>query len=142
MEVHSSGAELYAQEKECRAYIAQCWAEAKARYDEGTLSPVADPKLTGSFEAAQEEAMEGDWRVGALENYVWLLPEGHYLCVREAARNGLVLGNDVPRDPTPAESREIAQILDRIPQLERAGRRSVAPFGRQLVWKKREQASQ
>ena len=41
-----------------------------------------------------------------------------------------------------AESREIAQILDRIPQLERAGRRSVAPFGRQLVWKKREQASQ
>ena len=142
VEVHSSGAELYAQEKECRAYIAQCWAEAKARYDEGTLSPVADPKLTGSFEAAQEEAMEGDWRVGALENYVWLLPEGHYLCVREAARNGLVLGNDNPRDPTPAESREIAQILDRIPQLERAGRRSVVPFGRQVVWQKRIESSQ
>ena len=142
VEVHSSGTELYAQEKECRAYIAQCWAEARIRYHEGNLSPVADPALTSSFEAAQEEAMEGDWRVGALENYVWLLPEGHYLCVREAARNGLILGNDNPRDPTPAESREIAQILDRIPQLERAGRRSVAPFGRQLVWKKREQASQ
>ena len=127
VEVHSSGTELYAQEKECRAYIALCWAEARIRYHEGNLSPVADPKLTETFEAAQEEAMEGDWRVGALENYVWLLPEGHYLCVREAARNGLVLGNDNPRDPTPAESREIAQILDRIPQLERAGRRSVAP---------------
>ncbi len=136
VEVHSTGAELYAQEKECRAYIAQCWAEAKARYENGDLSPVADPQLTGSFEAAQEEAMEGDWRVGALENYVWLLPEGHYLCVREAARNGLVLGNDNPRDPTPAESREIAQILDRIPQLERAGRRTVTTFGQQLVWRK------
>ena len=142
VEVHSSGTELYAQEKECRAYIAQCWAEARIRYHEGNLSPVADPALTSSFEAAQEEAMEGDWRVGALENYVWLLPEGHYLCVREAARNGLVLGNDNPRDPTPAESREIAQILDRIPQLERAGRRSVVPFGRQLVWKKREHSVQ
>ena len=137
VEVHSSGAELYAQEKECRAYIAQCWAEAKARYDEGSLSSVADPKLLETFTAAQEEAMEGDWRVGALENYVWLLPEGHYLCVREAARNGLVLGNDNPRDPTPAESREIAQILDRIPQLERAGRRRVVSYGVQVVWKKK-----
>ena len=134
VEVHSSGAALYAQEKECRAYIAQCWAEAKARYDEGTLSPVADPKLRETFEAAQEEAMEGDWRVGALENYVWLLPEGHYLCVREAARNGLVLGNDNPRDPTPAESREIAQILDKIPELKRIGVRRVTTFGKQLAW--------
>ena len=137
VEVHSTGAELYAQEKECRACIAQCWAEAKARYDEGSLSSVADPKLLETFTAAQEEAMEGDWRVGALENYVWLLPEGHYLCVREAARNGLVLGNDNPRDPTPAESREIAQILDRIPQLERAGRRRVVSYGVQVVWKKK-----
>ena len=134
VEVHSSGAELYAQEKECRAYIDQCWAEAKAKYDEGTLSPVADPKLRETFEAAQEEAMEGDWRVGALENYVWLLPEGHYLCVREAARNGLVLGNDNPRDPTPAESREIAQILDKIPELKRIGVRRVTTFGKQLAW--------
>ena len=86
--------------------------------------------------------MEGNWRVGALENYVWLLPEGHYLCVREAARNGLVLGNDNPRDPTPAESREIAQILDRIPQLERAGRRSVVTYGQQVVWRKLGDSSQ
>ena len=41
-----------------------------------------------------------------------------------------------------AESREIAQILDRIPQLERAGRRTVTTFGQQVVWRKRNESSQ
>ena len=136
VEVHSTGAELYAHESECRAYIAQCWAEAKALYDRGELPAVPDRVLYAQFEAAQEDAMEGDWRVGALENYVWMLPEGHLLCVREAARIGLALGDDKPRDPTRAESIEIAQILDRIPELERVGRRRVTTYGSQMVWKK------
>ena len=136
VEVHSTGAELYAQEKECRAYIAQCWAEAKARYENGDLSPVADPQLTGSFEAAQEEAMEGDWRVGAIERYVYRCPEDYFFCVRDVARNALVLAMDNPRDPTPQESREIAQILDRMPMLERAGRQRLPSYGQQRVWKR------
>ena len=140
VEVHSTGAELYAHESECRAYIAQCWAEAKALYDRGELPAVPDRVLYAQFEAAQEDAMEGDWRVGALENYVWMLPEGHLLCVREAARNGLALGDDKPRDPTRAESIEIAQILDGIPALSRAGRKTVRTYGKQLCWVKKTEA--
>ena len=140
VEVHSTGAELYAQEKECRAYIAQCWAEAKIRYHEGTLSPVANPELMETFEAAQEEAMEGDWRVGAIERYIYRCPEDYSFCVRDVARNALVLGMDNPRDPTLQESREIAQILDRIPVLERAGRKTLPSYGQQRVWKRTQES--
>ena len=140
VEVHSTGAELYAQEKECRAYIAQCWAEARIRYHEGTLSPVANPELMKTFEAAQEEAMEGDWRVGAIERYVYRCPEDYFFCVRDVARNALVLGMDSPRDPTLQESREIAQILDRIPVLERAGRKTLPSYGQQRVWKRTQES--
>ena len=136
VEVHTTGAELYAKEAECRAEILQCWAEAVELYERGKLSAVADAKLLQAFEDVQREAMEEDWRVGAIERYVFRCPEDYYFCVRDVARNGLVLGMDNPRDPTPQESREIALILDSLPILERAGRKYLKSFGRQRVWKR------
>ncbi|MBQ6403132.1 MAG: hypothetical protein IJI27_04435 [Oscillospiraceae bacterium] len=136
VEVHTTGAELYAREKECRAEILQCWAEAVDLYEQGKLSAVADAKLLQAFEDVQREAMEEDWRVGAIERYVYRCPEDYFFCVRDVARNGLVLGMDNPRDPTPQESREIALILDSLPILERAGRKYLKSFGRQRVWKR------
>ena len=137
VEVHMAGSALFENEKLCRAEIAQCWAEAKARYDAGNLPPTADLKLLDAFCEAQESALEEDWRVGAIEKYVRSLPAEHCFCVREVARNALVLGDDKPRDPTMQESREIALILDGMWILERAGRKSFPNYGQQRAWKRR-----
>ena len=137
VEVSMAGFTLFENEKLCREEIAQCWAEAKARYDEGKLPPTADLQLLGAFRDAQESAMEEDWRVGAIEKYVRSLPEDHYFCVRDVARNALVLGDDKPRDPTMQESREIAVIMDGMWILERAGRKSFPSYGQQRAWKRR-----
>lgn len=135
VEVGTTGAELYARETECRAEILQCWAEAKARYDEGKLPASADTALLEDFREAQQDAMEEDWRVGAIENYVHICPEDHFFCVREVARNALPYGTeDRARDPTQTESREIAQILDNIPILKRAGRKRLPSYGQQMSW--------
>ena len=140
VEVHTTGAELYAREQECRAEILQCWAEAVDKYERGCLPAVADVQLLQDFEAEQRDAMEEDWRVGAIERYVYRCPEDYYFCVRDVARNALVLGMDNPRDPTPQESREIALILDGLPMLERAGRKELKSFGQQRVWKRTEES--
>ena len=140
VEVHTTGAELYAREQECRAEILQCWAEAVDKYERGSLPAVADVQLLQDFEAEQRDAMEEDWRVGAIERYVYRCPEDYYFCVRDVARNALVLGMDNPRDPTPQESREIALILDGLPMLERAGRKELKSFGQQRVWKRTEES--
>lgn len=137
VEVHMNAPQLYYLEDACRADIRQCWAEALSLYKEGKLPPVADLHLREAFRAAQEASMEEDWRVGAIEAYVEKASEGHCFCVREVARSALVLGDEKPRDPTRAESREISQILDRIPCLERAGRKHLPYFGQQRVWKRK-----
>ena len=140
VEVHTTGAALYAREQECRAEILQCWAEAVDKYERGCLPAVADVQLLQDFEDEQRDAMEEDWRVGAIERYVYRCPEDYYFCVRDVARNALVLGMDNPRDPTPQESREIALILDGLPMLERAGRKELKSFGQQRVWKRTEES--
>ena len=140
VEVHTTGAELYAKEAECRAEILQCWAEAVELYEQGKLPAVAETQLLRDFEEVQREAMEEDWRVGAIERYVYRCPEDYFFCVRDVARNALVLGMDNPRDPTPQESREIALILDSLSMLERAGRKVLKSFGQQRVWKRKEES--
>ena len=139
VEVCSDARALYAQEAEIRADIRQCWLEALAFYRAGRLSPVADPAALADFRAAQEEAMEEDWRVGAIERWVQLQEKDRPFCIREIAREALVYNEaeDRKRDPTPAESREIAQILDGLPCLERAGRKVLPGYGRQITWKRK-----
>ena len=139
VEVRSDARALYAQEAEIRADIRQCWLEALAFYRASRLSPVADPAALADFRAAQEEAMEEDWRVGAIERWVQLQEKDKPFCIREIAREALVYNEaeDRKRDPTPAESREIAQILDGLPCLERAGRKVLPGYGRQITWKRK-----
>ena len=137
VEVHMDAAQLYYLEKACKAYIRQCWAEALSLYRAGKLSPVPDLYLRKEIRAAQDAAMEDDWRVGAIEAYVEKASEGHFFCVREVARNALALGDEKPRDPNTKECREITQILDHLPSLERAGRKRLPYFGQQRVWKRR-----
>lgn len=136
VEVRSEGSALYAQEAACRAYIRQCWAEALVRFRSGVLYPVASPELRDTLRAVQDEAMEDDWRVGAIGRYLEDKPAGSYVCVRELKREALYKDAEAAFEPGRSESREIGQIMDRMPGWERAGTISFMQYGKQRSWKK------
>ncbi len=136
MRVKSSGYWLYDHEQECRDYILQCWAEAKARYDAGTIPNFANKALREQYAEAQEGAMEDDWRVGAIEHYLSLFPVGGLVCIRQLKHEALSVNRDFPQDPTPKESQEIGIIMNKMEGWEKAGRRSVVGYGQQRCWER------
>lgn len=135
--VHSDGYWLYDHEQECRAYILQCWAEARDKYRAGDMPNFARRELLGEYRKAQENAMEDDWRVGAIEAYLAGLLPGSLVCIRELKHKALAANPDFPQDPTPKESQEIATIMGRFEDWEPAGRVYTDDYGRQRCWKKK-----
>ena len=135
--VNSSAYWLYDHEQECRDYIIQCWAEAKARYDKGEMPNYANKALREQYKAAQEEAMEDDWRVGAIEKYLSEQAVGTLVCVRQIKREALTMGTDNAQDPAPKESIEISTIMGKFDGWEKAGRRYIVNYGQQRCWRKR-----
>lgn len=136
VKVQSSGYWLYEHEKECRFYILQCWAEARARFIAGDMQNYANRALLPQFGAAQEEAMEDDWRVGAIEQYLERLPVGELVCIRQIKREALSPSRDFPQDPTPKESQEIGVLMGRFKEWRKAGLRYVGNYGRQRCWQR------
>ena len=136
VEVHSNGYDLYAHEQECRDYIIQCWAEAAHKYKQGNMPNFANQELVKEYQAAQNEAMEDDWRVGAIEQYLANKVAGDCVCVRELKREALTLGSDYAQDPTPKESQEIGVIMNRFADWNRIGLFYTADYGRQRCWRK------
>lgn len=134
--VKSSGYWLYDNENECRDYILQCWAEAKERYDKGEMPNYANKRLMSQFAAAQEEAMEDDWRVGAIEEYLNRQPVGTFVCIRQIKHEALSVNRDFPQDPSPKESQEIGVLMNRFDEWEKAGLQYTRNFGRQRCWKR------
>ena len=61
---------LYDHEKEVKEYISQAWAEAVHLYKNGELQPFAKKEVLEQIRAAQAAAMEDDWRIGAIEQYL------------------------------------------------------------------------
>lgn len=135
VKIRSSGYALFDREAECRAYIAQCWAEAYARYLRGELPANADRTLLEDFRAHQADAMEDDWRVGAIETWLARKPVGTLVCVRQIKREALC-DPDRPVDPTPKESQEISVILSKNSEWEVAGRAYLPGYGRQRCYKR------
>ncbi|MFA5675432.1 MAG: virulence-associated E family protein [Christensenellales bacterium] len=133
--VNSTGYWLYERETECRNYILQCWAEAKAKYDDNTIPNYADQTLTNHFISAQEEAMEDDWRIGAIEQYLNRQPVGELVCVRQLKHEALSVNRDFPQDPTPKESQEIGVIMNRFKEWNKVGLK-YTDYGRQRCWMK------
>lgn len=103
--VHQSGYELFDAEKECRDYICQCWAEAKALYDKGKLKPYADKSLMKEIKIAQDEAVEDDYRVGMIEDFLSTHTE---TCILQLWKEALQ--NEFTK-PTKKDSNDIALIL-------------------------------
>ena len=142
VEVHCNAYELYDNEDECRDYILQCWAEARDRYKAGKMPNFADKKYTELYRAAQENAMQDDWRVGAIQEFLEKKLPGEMTCVREVCHKALSTNADFPKEPSLAESKDIGRILNKMQGWEKVnGSRKVGAYGNQKCWRKIEQTS-
>lgn len=135
--VHSDGYWLHDHEQECRDYIIQCWAEARDKFKAGNMPCFADRSLLAEYQAAQEQAMEDDWRLGAIEAYLNEQVPGTLVCVRQIKREVLSANLDFPQDPTPKESQEIGIMMNKFEDWEKAGRVYTEGYGRQRCWRKK-----
>lgn len=133
--VHSSGYDLHDHEDECRAYIEQCWAEARVRFKRGEMPPFARRELQDVYKARQLEATEDDWRVGPIEEYLEKKAPGEFVCIIELAMEALHILDEHNQTPTKRESMEISIIVSKIPGWTRC-ERVRTKYGRQRGWRK------
>lgn len=136
VEVKCNGYDIFDHEAEIREYIMQCWAEAKAKLGKKAMQPFADRELVEKYQEAQENAMQDDWRVGAIAAFLDRKNPGEYTCVREVCHRALSSNLDFPKDPSLVESKDIGKILNRMKGWERVGIRTVGVYGRQRSWQK------
>jgi predicted P-loop ATPase len=132
VKVMSSGYDLHDHKEEIQADILQAWAEAKHLYDNGELQPYADRNLLAEIRERQEQAVEDDYRVGMIENYI---KEKDKVCILELWK--LALDNEYSK-PTRRESNEITLILQSIGGWERGKVEHHPSFGNQMFWKRKE----
>ena len=136
VELKSSGYEIFDREQEIRDYILQCWAEAREKLNTKEMQPFADRALLNYYQEAQENAMQDDWRVGAIKLFLDRKIPGELTCVREVCHRALSPNPDFPKEPSLIESKDIGKILDRLKDWERVGVRRCGVYGSQNAWKK------
>ena len=115
---HCTGYDLFNNKDEIKAYIRQCWAEARTLYERDELSPYANRGLLDDICAEQENAMEDDYRVGMIRSYMDRRSVGSKVCVIELWYKALL--QDDRTKPTRKDSIEIMQIAARVPGWERS----------------------
>ena len=128
VKVNSSGYDLHDHKEEIQSDIIQTWAEAKHLYDEGKLKPYADRNLLEDIRAKQEQAVEDDYRVGMISDYV---SQKDKVCILELWK--FALRNDFSK-PTRKDSNELALILQSLGEWERGKVEHTNAFGHQLYW--------
>lgn len=136
VEVHSSGYDIFDQEKEIREYILQCWAEARDKYREGKMPNFANRNLVSVYRQIQEEAAQDDWRIGAIQEFLSQKTVGDLTCIREICHRSLSSNPDFPKEPSLIESKEISIIMNKLPDWKRVGTRRVGSYGKQKAWQK------
>lgn len=114
VKVYSNGYEFFNREEEIKAYIKQCWAEAKVLYDKRQLPPYPDYSLINEIRAAQAAAVEDDYRVEMISSY---LSDKDKTCVLDLWYNALK-ENEFTK-PTSKDSREIGAIMQTFDEWER-----------------------
>lgn len=130
----SFGYDLFDREEECKEYIRQCWAEARDRFKRGEMLPYADRKLLDEYQKHQENAMEDDWRVGAIAAYLEHFPIGAKVCAIQIYRDCIDTENKNP--PKIQESRAIGQIMNKMPGWEKCNPYRSEKYGKQKGWMK------
>ena len=134
VKVNASGYNLFDKEEECREYIRQCWAEAKALFDADKLQPFADRDLYEIIRARQFEAVEDDYRIGMIQSYLDN-KDTDEVCVLELWQNALQ--NSTYSKPDKKDSTEIGLIMQGFSDWERqpTTKRFVF-YGKQRYWKR------
>ena len=131
VKVNSSGYDLHDHKEEIQADILQAWAEAKYLYDKGELQPYADRNLLAEIRERQEMAVEDDYRVGMVTEYV---SRKDKVCILELWK--YALDNEWSK-PTRRESNELTLILQSIGGWERGKIERHCEFGNQMFWVKK-----
>jgi len=132
----SDGYKLLDNEEAVRGYIRQAWAEAVHLYKEGKLQPFAKKEVLEQIRAAQEAAMEDDWRVGQIEQYLDDMKKAPNSTVSVIELWHNALGNDESVKPTRKDSIEITQIITSIPGWIQCQNPIRTKWGRQKCFKK------
>ena len=130
------GYDLFDHEEEIRAYIEKCWAEAVHKFKHGDMKPYATRELIEIIRAAQENAMEDDWRIGAIEQYLEDTKKkpNDYVSVIELWYNALGMPSE--SKPTRKDSIEIGQIMVQIGGWIRYEKPIRTAWGHQKVFRK------
>lgn len=134
VECHSNGRDLYANEKEIRDEILQCWAEAYAKYLFGNIPPVERIDLLEEIKEKQADVTEDDYRVGIIADYL-SAPERSRVCVIEIWKEAL---HEIA-SPKRQESNAIAAILDNMDGWERKKTARCGEYGIQRAWERVEE---
>ena len=132
----SDGYKLLDNEEAVRGYIRQAWAEAVHLYKEGKLQPFAKKEVLEQIRAAQEAAMEDDWRVGQIEQYLDDMKKAPNSTVSVIELWHKALNNPDEIKPTRKDSIEITQIITNIPGWVSCPNPMKTKWGRQKCFKK------
>lgn len=134
--VNSDGYELWDKQDECRDYVYQCWLEARKKFEAGEMKPFAKRELVNTYRDMQSNAMQDDWRVGSIKDFLDRQPIGTCVCVRELMHKCLCTEDRII-DPTPKDTRDICEIMssfDGWNRLIKAVR--TKEYGVQKCWRK------
>ncbi len=115
VKVQSYAYKMYDNEDAIKEYIWQAWAEAVHMYKEGKLQPFAKKEVLEAIRAAQEAAMEDDWRIGAIEQYLNEQKKHNGATVSVIELWHRALNEPEESKPTRKDSIEINQIIANIP---------------------------
>ena len=132
----SDGEKIGANEKIIKEYIRQAWAEAVHRYKAGDLQSYARQEVIEQIRAAQEAAMEDDWRVGAIESYLENMKRKPNSTVSVIELWHMALNEPDESKPARADSIAITQIVLSIPGWVQTNSKISTRWGRQKAFKK------
>jgi predicted P-loop ATPase len=127
---------MYDNEEVVKEYIRQAWAEAVHLYKEGKLQPFAKKEVLEQIRAAQEAAMEDDWRQGAIEQYLDDQKKGNNATVTVVELWHNALNEPEESKPTRKDSIEITQIIASIPGWIQGQNKVATKWGRQKYFRK------
>lgn len=133
LDCQSDGRFLFDHQDEIKADIEQCWAEAYALYVKGELPAVDDRDLADEIRDRQESAVEDDWRIGMIEDYLDSKNVGDRTCCLELWQRALGMEGK----PSRKDSAEINILMQRFTFWKKfAGGVQMKPYGYQKGWVK------
>jgi len=127
---------LYENEGIIKEYIRQAWAEAVHMYKEGKLQQFARKEVLEQIREAQEAAMEDDWRIGAIEQYLEDNKKSAGATVSVVELWHRALNEPDESKPARKDSIEITQIISNMPGWVMGPNKISTQWGRQRYFRK------